>query len=219
MYLRDGLAGDIMIGIDLRMPHIECTPASRQKIFDIGPFITLDEIVSRMKMDVGRAAHVALRAADALNAPDTAAVAAFREAFGVHPFPPDWPRGKWPAGKIVQQRFRGTLKLLESGALLYSCWGLPKRGGGPEAEPGYTIKTAPNKYWMAFGRKYWEEADDDKRTAMGLMAAMRVAYGEWVRKSPFSRNGNNVACYVKFAYRVFPAGLPFPITEGCSVHT
>jgi hypothetical protein len=211
--------GWINTGIDVPMRHIECSSASVQKIIDIGPFASREEALERLTMDIGHAAFVAHNSATALAAREEKAITAFKETFGVDPFRTDLPAGRWTGGKIVQARFAGAFKLLNSGAILYSCWGLPRKAGGPESNPNYTIKVKPNNYWMALGRKYWEESDNDVRAAMCLSAALRIAYGEWVKEGLLNRQANQVTCYIKFGFRLLDADLPAFVANTCPVMT
>lgn len=211
--------GWINTGIDVPMRHIECSSASVQKIIDIGPFISRAEAIERLTMDIGHAAFVAHNSATALAAREEKTITAFKETFAVDPFRTDLPAGRWTGGRIVQARFAGAFKLLNSGAILYSCWGLPRKAGGPEANPNYTIKVKPNNYWMALGRKYWEESDNDVRTAMCLSAALRIAYGEWVKEGLLNRQANQVTCYIKFGFKLLDADLPAFVANTCPVMT
>jgi hypothetical protein len=175
--------------------------------------LTIAERIEMLKADAGGAAFLALRASQALESPTAVTISAFQQAFGVSPA--FVPRGMSEAiGRIVRRRFEGALKLLESGALLYSC-GLPTRGGGPESDGmDYRFKVKVDEYWIALGLHFWLELFSDDRFAVLLMAALRVGYGRWVTESALT-NTANVFCYAKFAFLSEGAEPPPFIEEKC----
>jgi hypothetical protein len=204
----------ITTAIGVPIKHLECLSAPRGVLDSFLPApLSIAERISMLEADAGGAAFLALRSGQALENPTEATVDAFRKAFG--PVPNTVLRGmKESIGSIVRRRFNGALKLLESGALLYSC-GLPARGGGPEQDGlDYQFKVRQSEYWIALGLHFWLEPFSDDRFAMLLMAALRVGYSPWVTETSLT-NTANVFCYAKFAFLSEGAEPPPFIEEKC----
>ena len=92
-----------------------------------------------------------------------------------------------------------------------------RQGGGPEQNGlDYRFKVRPGEYWIALGLHFWLEPFSDDRFAMLLMAALRVAYGEWVTESSLSANTANAFCYAKFAFRALGAEPPPFVEAKCA---
>jgi len=205
----------IMGAIDVPVRHFECLPGPRGVLDSFLPQpLPIAERISMLKKDAGGAAYLAHMAAGALENPTDDAVAAFQQAFGPAPnFV--FKGGKEAIGRIVRRRFEGAFKLLESGALLYSC-GLPAKAGGPEKNGlDYGFKVRSGEYWIALGLNFWLELFSDDRFAMILMAALRVGYGRWVTESSLSANTANVFCYARFAFLAQGAAPPPFVEEKC----
>jgi hypothetical protein len=202
--------------IEVPVRHFECLPAPRSVLDSFLPQpLPVAERLEMLRTDVGSAAYLARTAAGALDSPTADAVTAFQQAFGLAPTTVLKGR-KEAIGRIVRRRFEGTMKLLESGALLYSC-GLPVRGGGPERDGlDYGFKVRKGELWIALGLHYWLEPFSDDRFAMLLMAALRAGYGEWVTENVLSPNTANAFCYAKFAFRAVGAEPPPFVEERCA---
>jgi hypothetical protein len=217
-----------VFGVDVPIKRFECSPDALLRIQAVTGFTTTHAgTLSKVRLQAGNAAGVAKKAADRLASPDGNVISAFQNTFGKTPdaFPTSSPRpGAWNLGKIVRQRFLGAHRLLTSGALLYSCWGRPRKAGGPEVNPNYLVLAQPGQYWIALGRLYWEadrNGDVDTTTHAFLFAALRAYYGPLLSdatptQAPSLRVIRNIHCYIQFVVRLFNSNLPTWVDINCS---
>jgi hypothetical protein len=204
----------ITTGIEVPVRHFECLSRARAELDSWLPSpLPIAERIDMLKADAAGAAFLARSAAQGLEERSVEAVDAFKKTFGVSP--DSVLKGfKESIGRIVQRRFAGAFKLLESGGLLYSC-GLPVKGGGPESALEYRFKVKIGEYWIALGSHFWLEPFSDDRFAMILMGALRVAYGRWVTESALSASTANAFCYAKFAFLAQKAEPPPFVRDRC----
>lgn len=205
------------------VPLFECPDSVLARITtDAGMPMNRAAVLTDIQRHIRVAACVASDMATRLGARDPRLVAEFSEAFG-QPIDTPWRPGGWSHGRVVQQRFLGARRLLVSGDVLYSCWGRPRRAGGPETDPDYLALASPGEYWIALGRRYWKARDInlktfamDTRTFAILLAALRAYYGPLLSDAtPTARVIRNINCYLRFAKRLLNWPNPQWVEDGC----
>jgi len=210
--------------LDVPLRHLECSDAALAHVQAVtGVLMTRAQVLEDMRNHARDAVCVAAHVAAELEGRDPKLVPAFSESFGVSPDSvPPWRTspGGWNHGRIVRQRFLGARRLLASGAVLYSCWGRPRRAGGPEPNPDYLALARPREYWIALGRRYWETPNFNTRTYAFLFAALRAYYGPLLSDVPLMRAPSlrllgNVHCYIRFVIRLLNRSRPQWVEEGC----
>lgn len=216
----------VAFGEEVPIRRFECSAEAILRIQAVTGIVkTREELLESVRFQAGNAAGVAAKVASRLQVPDSTLASVFHNAFGVtHDSVPSWARpGGWNHGRIVRQRFLGARRLLKSGSLLYSCWGRPRRAGGPETNPDYLVLALPRQYWIALGRRYWEadrNVDVDTTTHAFLFAALRAYYGPLLSdapplQAPLVRMLGNIHCYIQFVVDLLNAKLPDWVQANC----
>jgi hypothetical protein len=219
--LEDPPPGPAVAPAPARKPlrRIRCTAAELEKVNQIlGKTHSADEIQSLIQRAVdggillGRGAAVPVVGQRAK---------LFESVFGVAP---SWhPAGAgWVLGGVVKKRFEMAAKLLSSGTLWFSCFGLPWRDvfRGVDDPNDYILNAAGGIYRVGLGKRFWDAVrDGDTETAESAMlgAGLRVAFGKLIQFGSPRHTKNNGYCYMRYALHLAGRTIPVWLGNKCPI--